>query len=116
MPRDERRAFSRALFAALQAAFPFEDRPARKIILCELGKNCSKVNLTVTKRAEAPSARNPGLIASVDALSATRPKLGIFHMKHLDAFVVNVYVLQVIELLQDEMAGVIKNIAAFVAI
>jgi len=36
MAPDERRALSRSLFTALDAALPFENRPSREIILSEL--------------------------------------------------------------------------------
>src|SRR5262245_56316905 len=41
-------------------------------------------------------------------------ELRVFYVKHLDAFVIDVNVFQIVELLQDEVAGIVKNIAALV--
>jgi hypothetical protein len=45
--RDKRRAFRRALLAALDAAFPLQHGPAGKIILRQLGKNSGEIDLPI---------------------------------------------------------------------
>src|SRR5213076_141037 len=61
MPRNEWRAFGCALFAALDAAFPFEHGPTVKTVLRELGKNCFEVDLAIAGRAEPSGAVDLGL-------------------------------------------------------
>src|SRR5581483_1869584 len=115
MPRNERCAFFGALVAALQAAFPLEHRPSVKVVLSKLRKNSSEVDLAIAQRAKASHARNPGLITAVNSLAAARAKLRIFHVKHLDSRVIDIDEFQIVELLQHEMAGIKKDIAALVA-
>src|ERR1700756_2644014 len=112
VPRDEGSAFGRALFGALDAAFPFEDGPAVKIVLRELRENAGEVDLAVARRAKASCAFHPGLIAAVYALASCGMKLRVFDVKHLDALVIKIQVLEIIELLQNEMAGIEKEVAA----
>src|ERR1700689_180445 len=64
--RDEGGAFGRALFGALDAAFPFQDGPAGEIVLRQLGENCGEIDLAVAERAETAGAINPYLIAAVN--------------------------------------------------
>src|SRR3546814_449062 len=61
---DEGRAFARAVFGMLQAAFPFEYRPAGIAILCQPGENPAEIELPVAQRAEAAGAIDPALQAS----------------------------------------------------
>src|SRR5882762_11841311 len=88
VPGDERSAFGRALFGALDAAFPFKDGPAVKIILRELREDAGEIDLTVARRAKASGAIDPRLIAAVYALSPGRMELRIFDVKHLDALMI----------------------------
>lgn len=112
MALDEGSAFGGALFGGLDAAFPFENSPARKIVLSKLGKNGGEIDLAIAGGAEATGAAEPGLIAAVDALAAGGIKFGVFDVKHLDAGVVEINELEVIELLEDEVAGVEQNVGA----
>src|SRR5262249_54881287 len=96
-------------------AFPLQHRPAGKIVLSKLGKNRREVNLSIAKGPEPPGPRNPWLIAAINSLPASGPKLGVLDVKHLDPRVVNIYEFKVIELLQNKMAGIVKNIAALVS-
>ena len=112
MPGDERSAFGRALFGALDAAFPFKHGPAVKIVLRELRENAGEVDLAVARRAKASGAVHPGLIAAVYALASCGMKLRVFDVKHLDALVIKIEVLEIIELLQNEMTGIKKDVAA----
>src|ERR1700690_3868874 len=52
MPGDERRALVRALLAVLDAAFPFQHRPAVEPVLRELGEDAGEIYLSVAERAE----------------------------------------------------------------
>src|SRR5579864_536504 len=84
VPLDERRAFSRSLFAALDAALPFKNGPAREIVLGKLGKYGGKVDLAVACGAKTAGALDPRLVSTIDALLAGGNELRIFYVKHLD--------------------------------
>ena len=74
-----------------------------------------EVDLPVAERAEAAGAVDPGLEAAVDALPAGRVELGILDVEDLDALVVDVDVVEVVELLQHEVARVVEHGSARVA-
>src|SRR6266852_5412364 len=112
MPLDKRRPFRRSLLAALDATLPLQYRPSRKVILSQLGKVGPEIHLPVPRRPKPSGSTHPTLIAPVDALPARRTKLRILHEKHLDALVIQVDKLQIIKLLQHEMARVIKHVAS----
>src|SRR5712691_4445107 len=112
MPLDKRRPFRRSLLAALDATLPLQYRPSRKLILRQLGKYGAEIHLPIPRRTKPPRSIRPSLIAPVDALPARRTKLRILHVKHLDALVIQVDKLQIIKLLQHEMARVIKYVAS----
>src|SRR5207248_946674 len=111
VPRNEGRALPRPLLAALHTTLPFEHRPPVEVVLRQLGKNAPEIHLPVTQRPEAPRATNPRLISSVNALPSRRMKLRVLHVKHFHSRIVNVEKRQVIELLQNKMAGVEQNVA-----
>src|SRR6202042_904876 len=71
-----------------------------------------EVDLAVAKRPEAPRTIDPVLIAAIDARAATRPILGILHVKRPHALVIDVEEGKVVELLQDHVAWVVENIRA----
>ena len=50
---DEGRAFARAVLGVLQAAFPFQYRPAGEVVLRELREDRLEVDLAIAERAEA---------------------------------------------------------------
>src|SRR5438046_9095084 len=112
MPRNEWRAFGCALFAALDAAFPFEHGPTVKTVLRELGKNGFEVDLAIAGRAEPSGAVDPRLKTPVHALAAARAELGVLHVKHLNSVVIEIDEFEIVELLQDEMAWIEQNVAA----
>src|ERR1700674_656232 len=112
MPLNKGSSFCRPLFAALDATFPLQYRPSRKVILRELGKYRTEINLPVSRRAKPPRTIHPALITSVNALPARRTKLRILHVKHFNALVVHLDEFQIIELLQHEMAWVIQHVAS----
>src|SRR5260370_30083473 len=87
VPGNEPRAFCRSLLSALDATFPFEDRPAVEIILRQRGKDAGEVHLPIAARTKTSRPVDPRRISAVDALSTTGTKLRLFHVKHLDALV-----------------------------
>src|SRR5712691_7115484 len=112
MPLDKRRPFRRSLLAALDATLPLQYRPSRKLILRQLGKYGAEIHLPIPRRTKPPRSIYPTLIPAVNALPSRRTKLRILHMKHLDPLVVQVDKLQIIKLLQHEMARIKKYIAS----
>src|SRR5260370_11795428 len=115
VPRNKRRAFPRSLLAALQAALPLENRPSVEPVLRQLGKNAAKIYLAVAQRAEAPRALHPRLVSAINALAARWAELRVLHVKHFDSRVINVEKCEVIELLQNKVAGIEQNVAPFVS-
>src|SRR6516162_1153116 len=61
VPPDELGSLARTVLGMLQAAFPFEHRPAVVTILSHLREDGAKVHLSVTERAETAGAGHPGL-------------------------------------------------------
>src|SRR5437016_5228121 len=103
----------RFLFAALDAALPLQHCPPRKVMVRQLGKDRPEIHLPVSWRPKPPRPFHPGLVSPVNPLPPRRTKLCILYVKHLDAAVVQVDELQVIKLLQHEMARVVENIASW---
>src|SRR5258706_2856105 len=113
---DEPRTFRRPLLRMLEAAFPLEHRPAFVAVLRHLREDRLEVDLPVAERAEAPGAVHPRLVARVHALAAVRAELGVLDMQRLDARVVDVDELEVVELLQHEVRWVVVDAAARVVV
>ena len=106
------RALGRRDFGMFEAILPLVDRPAVEIVLGELREDLLEVDLPVAERAIPGRALQPRLISGIEALFAGRAKLGVFHVKALDAFMVEVDERDVVQSLLDEVAGVIIDIAA----
>src|SRR6185369_14360663 len=104
--------FAGTFFRMLQAAFPFEDRPALETVLREFREDAAEIDLAIAERPETPGAIDPGLIAAIYAAAAVHIEFGILHMKHLDALMIDVDVVEVIERLQHEMRRVVEDVAA----
>ena len=96
----------------LQAALPLEHSPAFEIVLRELGEDADEIHMTVSERAETARAVDPALIPAVDSLPSRRIELGILDVEHLDAIVIDVDVIEVIQRLQYVVAGVEQHVAA----
>lgn len=109
---DERGALGGALFGGFDAALPFENGPAGEIVLGEFRKDGWEIDLAVAGGAETARALQPRLITAVNALAAGGIKFGVLDVKHFDARVVEVDELDVVELLEDEVAGVEENVCA----
>ena len=116
MLADELRPFPRAVLLMLQTALPFQHRPAVEIVAGEFREDGAKVDLAVAEAAEAPRPAQPILIAAVDAGASGGIELGVLHVKHLDALVVDVDERQIVELLQDEVARVVEDVGARMAL
>src|SRR5688500_12456609 len=99
----------------LEAAFPLQHRPGFVVVSGELGENSAEIDLAIARRAEAPSPLEPWLKARIDALPSARVEFGILNVKGADALVVHVDELQIIEMLQHEMRGIVIDLAALVA-
>src|SRR5260370_10025897 len=112
MPLNKRPPLGSPLLAAIDATLPLQYRPPGKIILRQLGEYRPKTPLPLAGRTKPPRSIYPRLIAPVNALPPARTKLRILYMKHLDPFVIQIDELQIIELLQHEMAGIKKYIAS----
>lgn len=109
---DEGGALGGALFGGFDAALPFENGPAGEIVLGEFRKDGWEIDLAVAGGAETARALQPRLITAVNALAAGGIKFGVLDVKHFDAGVVEVDELDVVELLEDEVAGVEENVGA----
>src|SRR5260370_40667356 len=110
VPLNKWRPFRRSLLAALDATLPLQHRPSGKIILRQLGKYRPKIHLSIARRPKPSRPIYPRLIATINSLSAARTKLRILHVKHLDPFVIKADEFQIIQLLQHEMARIVKQI------
>ncbi len=116
MVADELGAFARAIFRVLDAAFPFEHGPAFVVIAGELREDALEIHLPVADGAEAAGAFEPGRVARIDALTAGWIELRVLDVEHLDPLVIDVDVVEIVELLQTEMARVEQDVAAPVAL
>src|SRR5204862_1522143 len=103
---DEGRALGGSLLRRLEAALPLEHRPTLVVVLHELREDLLPVHLSVSRGAEATSAIFPVLIPAVHAGPSIRAEFGVLHVKGLDTLVIQLEVLDVVELLQHEVAGI----------
>ena len=113
---DERCALGRALLGMLERALPLEHRPAVVVVLGELREDAAEVDVAVAQRAEAARPVDPVLIAGVDALATGRVELRVLDVEGVDALVVDVDEVEVVELLQHEVRRVVVDAAARMAV
>src|SRR5436309_9987497 len=73
---DELRPFASAVLGVLETAFPFEHRPARIVVLGELGEDRFEVHLAIAERTEPSGPIDPRLEPTVLALPPGRADLG----------------------------------------
>src|SRR2546430_6796181 len=104
----------RSILGVLETAFPLQHRPAGIIVLGELGEDRLEVHLAVAQRTEPSGPINPRLETAVHALAAGRVELGVLDVEHANPLVIQVDILEIVELLQHEMAGIVEDIAAWV--
>ncbi|ENN87473.1 hypothetical protein RHSP_28535 [Rhizobium freirei PRF 81] len=100
----------------LQGAFPFDHGPAVEIIGGHLREDSTEIDLAVAERTEAAGALDPALIAAIDTLASGRIELRILDVEHLDAVLVDVDVVEIIEALQDIVRGVVEHVGARVVL
>ena len=103
---DEGGAFACTVFGVFQAAFPLQHSPTPVTVLRKLAEDGAKINLPITKRAEAPGPVDPRLEATIHTLAPVRAEFGILDMEGLDTVVIEVNVFQIVELLKHKMARV----------
>src|SRR5262249_45889878 len=108
---DEGRALGGCNFGMFEAILPLIGRPSVEIVFGELREDLVEVDLPITKRAVASGAFQPRLVPGIEALFACRAELGIFHVKALDALVIDVNERDIVQSLLDEMACVIIDVA-----
>src|SRR5437016_290856 len=111
---DELRPFAGTVLRVLEAALPLEHRPAGVVVLRQLREDRLEVHLTVAQGTEPAGAIDPRLEPAIHALAAGRIELGILDVKHADAVVIEIDVLEVVELLQHEVTGIVQQVAALV--
>jgi hypothetical protein len=112
---DELRTFAGCDFRMLQAALPFINGPAGKVVRSQFRENRFEIHLTIAQRAIPRRALKPALVSTIDALLSRRIEFGIFDMKHFDAIAVTVNKTKVIHALFDEMASVVIDVASSMA-
>src|ERR1700728_1095547 len=83
-------ALACAVFRMLQRAFPFEDCPARIIVLRHLREDGAEIDLAITERTEPARTFDPVAITAVDARLARRTKLRVLHVEDLYALVIDI--------------------------
>src|SRR5437867_5469007 len=111
---DELRPFAGAVLRVLEAALPLEHRPTGIVVLRQLREDGLEVHLTVAEGTEPASAIDPRLEPAIHALASGRIELGILDVKHADLVVIEVDVLEIVELLQHEVTGIVQQVAALV--
>src|SRR2546426_10611590 len=93
----------------------FQHRPAGIVVLGKLGEDRLEVPLAVAQRAEPSGPIGPRLEPAVHALAAGRIEFGVLDVEHADPLVIDVDILEIVELLQHEMAGIVQEVATLVA-
>ena len=112
MPGDERGALGRRDLWMFEAILPLVDRPSVEIIFGELREDPVEVDLPIAQRAVPSRALQPWLVPGIEALLAGRAKLGVFHVKALDALMVDVDERDIVQSLLDEVARVIVDVTS----
>ena len=116
MVGDEAGALGRAVFRVLDAALPLQHRPAVEAVSGQLGEDPLEVDLAIARGPEPPGPAQPRLEPTVGAGLAVRPELGVLDVERLDPLVIVIDVGEIIERLQHEMAGIVHDVAAPVAV
>lgn len=94
---DKLQPFTRSIFRMLQRAFPFDNGPTVRLA-CVILENTAPTTLPVTERAEAACTVDPALIAAmVFTPPPGRIEFRILDVEHLDAVLVDVDIVEIIE-------------------
>ena len=112
MVADEHSTLARTVLGMLEAALPFNHRPALEVVCGEVGEDAAEIDLSVAQRAKPPGPVDPGLVSAVNALAAARIELRVLDVEHLDAVGVDVDEGEIVELLQHEVARIVEDVAA----
>src|SRR5690349_14037941 len=104
---DEARALGGAVVGVLQAALPFERRPAVIAVTRKTAENAAKVDVTIAEAAKPSRPIEPVGIAAIDAAARTFDELGILDVKRRDAVMVTIDEAKIVEVLQAEMARIV---------
>ena len=87
---DKRRSFFGALLGMLDAALPLQHGPAVDIVLRQLRKDTSEINLTVAQRTKTARTIDPRLISAINSALPGWIKFRILHMKGFDIILVDI--------------------------
>src|SRR5579859_5078598 len=109
---DESGSFARALYGILDAAFPFQHRPAVKAVLRQFGEDALEIDLPVARTAETSGAILPVLVAAVDARTRRRMVFGVFDVEGFNVIFVDIQVADIVQALQHEMRRVVQDVGA----
>src|SRR5690242_6247795 len=109
---DEARALGGSLVRILQAALPFQRRPAVEAVARQAAENAAKIDITVAKTAEASGAVEPLGIAAIDPAAGADIEFGVLDVKGADPRVVAVDEAEIVDVLQAQMAGVVEDFRA----
>src|SRR5450631_227226 len=107
---DELRAFARAILRVLERAFPLQHRPAVEVMGRKLGEDTAEINLSIAQRAKPPCPIHPALETTIDALPARGIEFRILHVEGLDALVIDVNIIEIVELLQQEVRRIVEHV------
>ena len=77
-------------------------------------EDAAKVYLPIAERSKTPGTVDPILVAAVNAGAAAGVELSVLYMEGADTFVVDVDKGEVVELLQDKVAGVVEDVGPLV--
>src|SRR6202040_400057 len=106
---DKACALAGTVLGVLQAAFPLEHRPAVKPDGSHAGEDRLEVDLPVAERTETAGPTDPGLETRIDTLPAGRIEFRILDVEGADALRIDVDEGEVVQLLQDEMRGIVVD-------
>ena len=96
----------------MQRVFPFQHRPPLVPVLREFREDAVKVDLPAPSGAKAAGPLHPVLVAAIHAGASVRAELGILDVESADARVIQVQELEIVELLQEKMTGIVKDSGA----
>lgn len=102
-------AFGGTLPGVFKAALPLQYGPTCISILGQQAEYLLKVHLTVSRVAKAATAVKPAAKAAIGPSSARGAQFGIFDMEASNAVGKDSDKIQIIQPLEQEMAGIIGN-------
>src|SRR5262245_24792926 len=106
---NEAGAIAGAVLGMFKATFPFQRGPAAVVILGEFGEDQAEVDIAVAWRAKPAGALQPVDVSRVDPRLGASIPFGILDVKGHDALVVDVKESTVVDMLQEEVRGIIED-------